>query len=96
MADPDTVAPALKADQEDESVEIVRKRTLGNVRLRHHQTNEIILIPTPSKDPNDPLNWYAYVYPMSSQYHTILTASQATMVQVVHRNRYAPFLHTLA
>lgn len=57
MADQDTVAPALKPDQEDESVEVVRKRTLGNVRLRHHQTNEIILIPTPSNDPNDPLNW---------------------------------------
>jgi hypothetical protein len=35
-----------------------RKRTLGNVRLRDHRTNEIILIPTPSADPNDPLNWY--------------------------------------
>ncbi|KAI1082805.1 major facilitator superfamily domain-containing protein [Whalleya microplaca] len=32
-------------------------RTLGSVRVRHHQTNEIILIPTPANDPNDPLNW---------------------------------------
>jgi hypothetical protein len=32
-------------------------RTLGTVRLRHHETNEVILIPTPSDDPNDPLNW---------------------------------------
>lgn len=63
MADPDAVAPALKADQEDESLEVVRKRTLGNVRLRHHQTNEIIQIPTPSNDPNDPLNWYALFVP---------------------------------
>ncbi|KAM0327035.1 hypothetical protein ACHAQA_006158 [Verticillium albo-atrum] len=30
---------------------------LGNVRLRHENTNEIILVPTPSDDPNDPLNW---------------------------------------
>ena len=32
--------------------------TLGNLRLRHFETNDVILIPTPSKDPNDPLNWY--------------------------------------
>lgn len=31
---------------------------LGSLRLRHAETNEIVLIPTPSKDPNDPLNWY--------------------------------------
>ena len=30
--------------------------TLGHVRSRHQDTNEIILIPTPSSDPNDPLN----------------------------------------
>ncbi|KAM5349872.1 hypothetical protein ACJ41O_006377 [Fusarium nematophilum] len=35
----------------------VRKETLGNVQLRHHETNEIILVPTPTNDPNDPLNW---------------------------------------
>ncbi|KAK0657330.1 major facilitator superfamily domain-containing protein [Cercophora newfieldiana] len=34
-----------------------KKRTLGHVQLRDHETNEIILIPTPSNDPNDPLNW---------------------------------------
>lgn len=32
--------------------------TLGTVRLRHATTNEIILVPKPSDDPNDPLNWY--------------------------------------
>ncbi|KIX08807.1 uncharacterized protein Z518_03464 [Rhinocladiella mackenziei CBS 650.93] len=31
--------------------------TLGTVQLRHQLTNEIILVPTPSGDPNDPLNW---------------------------------------
>ncbi|KAF3010519.1 hypothetical protein E8E14_009823 [Neopestalotiopsis sp. 37M] len=42
-------------------------RTLGTVRLRHHETNEIILIPTPSSDPNDPLNWSkAYKYYMAT------------------------------
>jgi hypothetical protein len=30
---------------------------LGEVRLRHEETNEIILVPTPTNDPNDPLNW---------------------------------------
>ncbi|OAQ99203.1 hypothetical protein LLEC1_02269 [Akanthomyces lecanii] len=34
-----------------------RKATLGNVRLRSQENDEIILIPTPSSDPNDPLNW---------------------------------------
>ena len=32
--------------------------TLGSVRLRHVETNELILVPEPSDDPNDPLNWY--------------------------------------
>ena len=32
--------------------------TLGNLRLRDLETNEIILVPTPSADPYDPLNWY--------------------------------------
>jgi hypothetical protein len=32
-------------------------RTLGQVRLRNEHTREIILVPTPSSDPNDPLNW---------------------------------------
>ncbi|KAK4539201.1 hypothetical protein LTR36_001159 [Oleoguttula mirabilis] len=31
--------------------------TLGSVRLHHAHTNEIILVPQPSNDPNDPLNW---------------------------------------
>jgi hypothetical protein len=32
-------------------------KTLGHLRLRHAETNEIILVPTPSSDPRDPLNW---------------------------------------
>jgi MFS family permease len=32
-------------------------QNLGSLRLRHVDTNEIILIPTPTNDPNDPLNW---------------------------------------
>lgn len=37
--------------------EVQAKETLGHLRLRHQETNEIILIPTPTNDPNDPLNW---------------------------------------
>ncbi|KAF2234242.1 MFS general substrate transporter [Viridothelium virens] len=37
--------------------EIGRGTTLGNLRLRNVETNEVILIPTPTGDPNDPLNW---------------------------------------
>ncbi|KAI9732771.1 MAG: hypothetical protein M1834_003709 [Cirrosporium novae-zelandiae] len=35
----------------------IRQNTLGSLRIRHHETNEIILVPTPTNDPNDPLNW---------------------------------------
>ncbi|RKL27785.1 hypothetical protein BFJ72_g12913 [Fusarium proliferatum] len=34
-----------------------RNDMLGGLRLRNEETNEIILIPTPTNDPNDPLNW---------------------------------------
>lgn len=32
-------------------------KTLGHLRLRDEDTNEVILVPTPSNDPKDPLNW---------------------------------------
>ncbi|KAM7200465.1 MFS general substrate transporter [Rhypophila sp. PSN 637] len=54
----DKIAAALDANHEVEEMEKTRVRTLGNVRLRHHDTNEIILVPAPSSDPRDPLNWY--------------------------------------
>jgi hypothetical protein len=45
---------------EDDGAKVLLKqtRTLGSVRHRHEDTNEIILIPQPSTDPNDPLNWW--------------------------------------
>lgn len=43
---------------EGDSLVAMRVETLGTVRLRHYETNEVILVPTPSNDPNDPLNWY--------------------------------------
>ncbi|KAL6689968.1 major facilitator superfamily domain-containing protein [Trichoderma pleuroticola] len=33
------------------------RSALGTVQIRSTFTNEIILIPTPTNDPNDPLNW---------------------------------------
>jgi MFS family permease len=30
---------------------------MGDVRLRNRETHEVILRPTPTSDPNDPLNW---------------------------------------
>lgn len=38
-----------------------QNNNLGGLRLRNEETNEIILIPTPTNDPNDPLNWYVLV-----------------------------------
>jgi len=32
-----------------------RVQSLGSVRLRNEHTGEIVLVPTPTKDPNDPL-----------------------------------------
>lgn len=43
------------ADKTDD-VSFAHKETLGNVRLRD-EANNIILVPTPSNDPVDPLNW---------------------------------------
>ena len=36
---------------------VPQPQSLGTVQLRNHETNERILVPTPSNDPNDPLNW---------------------------------------
>jgi hypothetical protein len=35
--------------------EAKRIQSLGSVRLRNENTGEIVLVPTPTKDPNDPL-----------------------------------------
>ncbi|KAH6684663.1 major facilitator superfamily domain-containing protein [Halenospora varia] len=34
-----------------------KMHNLGSLRLRHLDSNQIILVPTPTADPNDPLNW---------------------------------------
>ncbi|KAL6804710.1 MFS general substrate transporter [Trichoderma sp. SZMC 28013] len=53
----DIIAPALDPQAEESFKEKTRKRTLGNLRLVHPETNAVILVPAPSSDPNDPLNW---------------------------------------
>ncbi|KAL7960557.1 MFS general substrate transporter [Trichoderma compactum] len=53
----DIIAPALDPQAEESFREKTRKRTLGNLRLVHPETNAVILVPAPSSDPNDPLNW---------------------------------------
>lgn len=48
----------LEAVQSNATAEKLQKiGTLGSVRLQNAQTKEIILVPQPSNDPNDPLNW---------------------------------------
>lgn len=53
----DDIAPSLRSGDRATVKDRIPLATMGNVRLRHHETNEIILVPTPSSDPNDPLNW---------------------------------------
>lgn len=43
--------------QTEDDTMALKHQTLGHVRLRHEDTNEIILIPAPSLNPNDPLRW---------------------------------------
>ena len=53
-----TLEPVKSMSSRDAKLGVKKTVTLGSVRHRDAQTNEIILIPTPSEDPNDPLNWY--------------------------------------
>ena len=55
----ETTAPVANLEHLEsyKSTPVKRVQTLGTVQHRHEHTNEIILIPTPSNDPNDPLNW---------------------------------------
>lgn len=62
--------------------EIQRVQTLGSVRLQKRGTRETILIPTPSADPNDPLNWYHH---HSTRHKSLrLTFDQVKQVPVLH------------
>ncbi|KAJ6446314.1 putative MFS-type transporter [Purpureocillium lavendulum] len=51
------IAADLDPNVENSRDETCRKRTLGNVRLMHHDNQTLILVPRPTSDPNDPLNW---------------------------------------
>ncbi|KAI8952107.1 major facilitator superfamily domain-containing protein [Xylaria longipes] len=50
-------SPSANADRSGSQIGEKKRATLGNVRLRDRHTNEVILIPRPSNDPNDPLTW---------------------------------------
>ncbi|KAH8597367.1 major facilitator superfamily domain-containing protein [Bisporella sp. PMI_857] len=50
-----TVEPIKTVTNGEKSLQ--HTHTFGSVRHRHEHTKEIILIPRPSQDPNDPLNW---------------------------------------
>ncbi|KIX08714.1 uncharacterized protein Z518_03371 [Rhinocladiella mackenziei CBS 650.93] len=43
--------------RKSDDIDAPRGVTLGTVQLRHETTNEILLVPKPSDDPDDPLNW---------------------------------------
>jgi hypothetical protein len=56
-----SIEPAPLKEESADAVDSYEKPTkwvvtLGTVRHRHAHTNEIILVPTPSADPNDPLS----------------------------------------
>ncbi len=48
----------VQTTAEREEADLQRVQTLGSVRLHSHGTRKVILIPTPSNHPDDPLNWY--------------------------------------
>lgn len=53
--EPATTLESVPSHSKLEAIEVVH--TLGTVRLHNAQTKEIILVPQPSNDPNDPLQW---------------------------------------
>ena len=65
-----------------DEADLGRVETLGSIRLHREDTHEVILIPTPSDDPNDPLNWYG--------------ASIPTLIQYLIRDRSAMYRYYMA
>jgi hypothetical protein len=50
--------PVLNMTSSNDPMETEPKeKKLGNIRLHDGETKQIILIPKPTSDPNDPLNW---------------------------------------
>jgi hypothetical protein len=52
-------APLACASSATVAAQLPAKRAaaLGSLRHRDELTGEILLVPAPSQDPNDPLNW---------------------------------------
>jgi hypothetical protein len=58
--------------------------TLGRIRLQDDVTGETLLVPQPSTDPNDPLNWYVVLHsdaPLGLNIHSMLTPSSQPQVE---------------
>ncbi|KAI0456551.1 major facilitator superfamily domain-containing protein [Xylaria acuta] len=68
-------SPSADADRSGTQIGERKSAALGNVRLRDHHTNEVILIPRPSNDPNDPLRW-----PQAYKYYIALVVCLAMLV----------------
>lgn len=62
--------------------------TLGSVRLQNVHTKEIILVPEPSNDPNDPLNWYLTQY--SGSMRNVTNFQQVERVQILPSHHRLP------
>ncbi|KAI0863351.1 major facilitator superfamily domain-containing protein [Xylaria cubensis] len=67
-------SPSIDADRPDTQIG-EKKAALGDVRLRDSQTDEVILIPRPSDDPNDPLKW-----PQTYKYYIAFVVCLAMLV----------------
>lgn len=65
-------------------VEVEEEKELGRVQLRS-ATGEVILVPKPSSDPNDPLNWY--VNPEIELQEHCVEVLQVSTFQVLRCNR---------
>ncbi|KAI0442252.1 major facilitator superfamily domain-containing protein [Xylaria telfairii] len=68
-------SPFTNADRSGTQMGEKKRAALGNVRLRDHHTNEVILIPRPSNDPNDPLKW-----PQAYKYYIALVVCLAMLI----------------
>ncbi|KAI9708381.1 MAG: hypothetical protein M1820_004085 [Bogoriella megaspora] len=83
--------------KESKSEEPMQGTSLGHLRLRNIETNEIILIPTPSNDPNDPLNWsktrrvyLALLVSLAMFFCNFLAAGPTVSIMSITQDFYGP------
>ncbi|KAH8165132.1 hypothetical protein CIB48_g3117 [Xylaria polymorpha] len=68
-------SPSTNAHRSGTQMGEQKRAALGTVRLRDYHTNEVILIPRPSNDPNDPLKW-----PQAYKYYIALVVCLAMLI----------------